>query len=428
MIIYMKPLAYKIEEYYMYSQTIDHDVIVIGGGAAGYFAAINAQIHYPNKKIALLEKTSKTLSKVKISGGGRCNVTHACSSIPEMLKAYPRGARLLRTAFQQFFTQDLIEWFELRGVPLKTETDGRMFPVSNTSQTIIDCFENEMRRLNIPVYLKEEVIQLEKEENFFILTSKSGQQFKSKHTIVCSGGYPKGTQFSWLRNIGLVIDDPYPSLFTFNLPNHPITKLMGLSVQEVLVQIKSIKHKQTGPLLITHWGVSGPAILKLSAWAAKELANSHYQFDFTVNFLPDFHADSLGKFLNDYKNQNPKSHVSKSPFHEIPQRLWSYFLEHLEISLQNWADTPKKKLFELAELMTQYSFKAQGKTTFKEEFVTAGGVLTPQVDPVTLESKAIHNLYFAGECLNIDGITGGFNFQNAWTTAFIASKLGKKNP
>lgn len=409
----------------MNSDLMNHDILIIGGGASGYFAAINAKIHHPDKKVAIIEKTSKTLSKVKVSGGGRCNVTHACSSIPEMLKAYPRGARLLRTAFQQFFTHDLIEWFELRGVRLKTEADGRMFPESNSSQTIIDCFENEIKRLNIPIYLREEIIELNKKDDIFHLSSKSGQQFQAQYVIMCSGGYPKKAHFSWLEKIGLKVEAPYPSLFTFNLPQHDITQLMGLSVPNAEVYIPSIKNKQSGPLLITHWGLSGPAILKLSAWAAKELAEYNYEFEFIVNFLPQYHADSLGNFLNNFKNQQSKSMISRSPFKEIPHRLWHYFLERTDITLGNWADIPKKKLFALAHLITQHSFKASGKTTFKEEFVTAGGILTPQINPNTLESKDINNLFFAGECLNIDGITGGFNFQNAWSTAFIASKLGK---
>ena len=255
------------------------DVVVIGGGAAGFFAAINTKLHHPEKSVVILEKTQKLLSKVKISGGGRCNVTHACSSIPEMLKAYPRGAKFLRTAFQQFFTNDLIEWFELRGVQLKVENDGRMFPKSNTSQTIIDCFINETERLKIPIHLKQDIQKITKNNQHFELTNRDGEVIKSKYVIMCTGGYSKASSFKWIEDMDLTIDAPYPSLFTFNLPKHPITKLMGVSVLNVVATIPSIKKQQEGPLLITHWGLSGPAILKLSAWGAKELEKMDYKFE-----------------------------------------------------------------------------------------------------------------------------------------------------
>ncbi len=399
------------------------DIVVIGGGAAGYFAAINAKLHHPEKSVVILEKTQKVLSKVKISGGGRCNVTHACSSIPEMLKAYPRGAKFLRTAFQQFFTHDLIEWFELRDVHLKVEKDGRMFPDTNSSQTIIDCFLKETERLRIPTYLKQEIQKIEKRKNKFELTNREGEVIKSNYVILCTGGYPKASSFKWIEDMDLSIDAPYPSLFTFNLPKHPITKLMGVSVLNASVNIPSIKKQQEGPLLITHWGLSGPAVLKLSAWAAKELAKVDYQFELRVNFLPEFHVDALGNHIMEFKESKSKQLISKSPFKEIPQRLWEYFLQTLSIMPMNWADIPKKSVFQIAQMISNHSFKAAGKTTFKEEFVSAGGILTNQIHSTTLESKDITGLYFAGECINIDGVTGGFNFQNAWTTAFIASQL-----
>lgn len=399
------------------------DVVVIGGGAAGFFAAINTKLHHPEKSVVILEKTQKLLSKVKISGGGRCNVTHACSSIPEMLKAYPRGAKFLRTAFQQFFTNDLIEWFELRGVQLKVENDGRMFPKSNTSQTIIDCFINETERLKIPIHLKQDIQKITKNNQHFELTNRDGEVIKSKYVIMCTGGYSKASSFKWIEDMDLTIDAPYPSLFTFNLPKHPITKLMGVSILNVVATIPSIKKQQEGPLLITHWGLSGPAILKLSAWGAKELEKMDYKFEVKVNFLPEFHVDALGNHMMRFKESKSKQQITKSPFKEIPQRLWEYFLADLSITPMNWADIPKKNVFHLAQTISNHSFKASGKTTFKEEFVSAGGILTNQIHPTTLESKDIPGLYFAGECINIDGITGGFNFQNAWTTAFIASQL-----
>lgn len=407
----------------MLSNNAHFDVIVIGGGAAGFFAAINTKLHHPEKSVVILEKTHKVLNKVKISGGGRCNVTHACSSIPEMLKAYPRGAKFLRTAFQQFFTHDLIEWFQLRGVALKAEADGRMFPTTDNSQTIIDCFLDETKRLNIPVHLKQEIKSIKKEGNCFQLYNGNNQMFTSENIILCSGGYPKSSNYEWIIDTGLNIDAPYPSLFTFNLPKHPITKLMGVSVANVVVHIPSIKKKQEGPLLITHWGLSGPAVLKMSAWAAKDLFENEYQFDFNVNFLPEYHNDALGQKIMAFKDSKSKQSIIKSPFPEIPQRLWEYLLNELSIETMNWADIPKKSIFQLAQSITNHSFKASGKTTFKDEFVTAGGILTKDIQPTTLQSKSIPGLYFAGECLNIDGVTGGFNFQNAWTTAFIASQL-----
>lgn len=399
------------------------DIIVIGGGAAGYFAAINAKTYHPEKSVAIIEKSNKVLSKVKISGGGRCNVTHACSSIPEMLKAYPRGKNFLRTAFQQFFVHDTIEWFDLRGVPLKVENDGRMFPKSNSSQTIIDCFLEECKRLNIQQILQEEILQIDKKEEKFFLQSRKGKNYQSKYLIIASGGYPNERQFEWIKDIPKEIDAPYPSLFTFNLPKHPICEYMGLSVQNASVSIPKYKIQQEGPILVTHWGLSGPAVLKLSAWGAKALADCQYQFDFTVNFLPEFHQDALGNYLMKYKESNGKKLLTQKPFQEIPQRLWQYFLQQVEITEEKWADVNKKKVFKLAQYLTQHPFHANGKTTFKEEFVTAGGVLTNQINAKTMQSKTIPNLYFAGECLNIDGVTGGFNFQAAWTTAFIAGQL-----
>src|SRR5690625_1061181 len=403
-----------------------YDVLIIGGGAAGFFAAINTKLHYPEKTVAILEKTNKVLSKVKISGGGRCNVTHACSNISEMIKAYPRGKNFLKKSFHQFFTHDLIEWFALRNIRLKTENDGRMFPVTDSSQTIIDCFLQECEKLAIPILLQKDIHIINKKSGIFEINTKENEVFNSEFLILCSGGYPNQSNYSWIKNIGKEIEEPYPSLFTFNLPKHPITKLMGLSVENVIVEIPIAKLKQEGPVLITHWGMSGPAILKSSAWGAKKLKECNYKFDYIINFLPDFHPDKLGNyFMQEKENWSKKSMQSKM-FKEIPQRLWNYFLQEANLLEKNWADANKKQLFHLARLLTKNVFSANGKTTFKEEFVTAGGIITSEVNPHSLESNTIKNLYFAGECLNIDGITGGFNFQAAWTTAFIASKLGKK--
>jgi len=398
-------------------------LVVIGGGAAGFFCAINAAIYQPKLQIILLEKTGKLLSKVKISGGGRCNVTHACFSISEMTKKYPRGEKFVKKTFHQFFTNDTIEWFESRGVELKAEADGRMFPVTDNSQTIIDCLLNEARRYNIEIRMNADVKSIQHNDKGFSLELNNQKIIKADFVTVACGGFPKTTMFDWLVKTGHAIEEPVPSLFTFNIPNHPIVALMGISVKEVNVKINGTKLKENGPLLITHWGLSGPSILRLSAWGARELQERNWHFTVQVNWLPGYNEESLKEEILDQRKILASQKVfNKNPF-GLPSRLWEFICEQSGISAeQRWAELPAKEQNKLVKHLCAYELEVKGKTTYKEEFVTAGGILLSEIDANTMMSRIIPNLFFAGEILNVDGITGGFNFQNAWTTGFIAAK------
>lgn len=402
-----------------YTQTL----VVIGGGAAGFFCAINAAEQNPDLKVVLLEKTSKLLSKVKVSGGGRCNVTHACFSIAEMVKKYPRGANFLKKAFHHFFTQDTIDWFAAKGVPLKTESDGRMFPDSNTSQTIIDCFLHQAQLHNIAVHVSTEVQQLTNTNQQFELLLKNGAVITADYVTIACGGYAKSELYHWLTQTGHSVVAPVPSLFTFNLPKHPITELMGLSVPDAQVKIVGTKLKEQGPVLITHWGLSGPAVLRLSAWGALALKELNWHHTIQINWIPQWNEEQLRQQIGALRQQLAGQKLyNKNPF-ELPARLWSFILAEAQIGEETrWADLPAKQQNLLIKYLCAYELAVKGKTTFKEEFVTAGGVELSEIDHSTMQSKKVRNLFFAGEILNIDGVTGGFNFQNAWTTAFIAAK------
>jgi predicted Rossmann fold flavoprotein len=416
---------------------LSKQLVVIGGGAAGFFCAVNAARMNPDLKVVIIEKTNKLLSKVKVSGGGRCNVTHACFDIAEMSKKYPRGQHFVKKTFHQFFTTDIIQWFEERGVPLKTEADGRMFPVTNSSQTIIDCLLKEAERYGVEIRMKSEVRSLRSENNKFKIeltdlpTGQAGFSILSSDFVcIACGGYPKSNMFNWLTELGHTIDEPVPSLFTFNLPSgkagmpgHPITKLMGVSVENVNVKIAGSKLDQDGPLLITHWGFSGPAILKLSAWGARELGAMSYEFRVIVNWIPDFSEQQLAERFQQLRFELATQKIkSKNPF-GLPQRLWEFLLEFSEIDNEmRWADLPAKKANRFIKNLCNCEFNINGKTTFKEEFVTAGGIKLNEVDANTMMSKKVPNLFFAGEVLDVDGITGGFNFQHAWTSGWIAAK------
>jgi predicted Rossmann fold flavoprotein len=401
-------------------------LIVVGGGAAGFFCAINAASKNPELEVAILEKSGKLLSKVKISGGGRCNVTHACFSIAEMIKKYPRGESFLKKSFRHFFTPDTIEWFQKRNVALKTETDGRMFPESNTSETIIDCLLGEANKNNIQILMNRDVATISFSEEpltlpGFIIALKNGEILESDFVCIACGGFPKALQYDWLKNLGHSFENPVPSLFTFNVPKHPISTLMGISVEDVQVKINGTKLAQIGPLLITHWGFSGPAVLKLSAFAALELANRNYDFSISINWLKDFNENTLLEKMKSIRfEMASKKIINNNPF-RLPQRLWEYQLNHCGINPDiRWADLPAKQQNLLAKQLCSDQFQIKGKTTFKEEFVTAGGIKLNEVNANTMESKFIPNLFFAGEILNVDGITGGFNFQHAWTSGWIA--------
>ncbi len=399
-------------------------LVVIGGGAAGFFCAVNAARLNPQLQVTILEKSSKLLSKVRISGGGRCNVTHACFSIPDMIKRYPRGNAFLKKAFHHFFTTDTIEWFAQRGVPLKTEEDGRMFPQSNTSQTIIDCLLREADKHRVHIRMNADVREVQNmdQPNKFRLLLSSGEVLTADYVCIACGGFPKAAQFDWLTKTGHTIETPVPSLFTFNIPQNNITALMGISVEDAVVKIAGTKLQQNGPMLITHWGLSGPAVLKLSAWAARELADKNYHFSIHINWLPAYNENTLRDKLQQLRfDIASQKIINRNPF-ALPARLWEYFLNECGISNQlRWADLPAKEQNKLIKVLCGQELEVKGKTTFKEEFVTAGGIRLNEIDVNTLQSKIVPGLYFAGEILNIDGVTGGFNFQNAWTTGWIVA-------
>ena len=402
-------------------------LIVIGGGAAGFFCALTAARMNRDLQVTIVEKSNKLLSKVKVSGGGRCNVTHACFEIPEMIRHYPRGANFLKKAFHQFFTTDTIEWFKERGVSLKAEADGRMFPITDSSQTIIDCLLREANQFGVNILMNTDVNQIIPSNNGFSLQYSRSAADRGQSTAdflcIATGGYPKSSMFAWLKQLGHSIEEPVPSLFTFNTPSHPITKLMGVSILEARIKILDTKLEQMGPLLITHWGLSGPAVLKLSAWGARELAERNWEFGIRVNWLPNYEDQSLREQMQKFRsNLSTQKLYSKNPF-AIPQRLWEFFLSESGIeSEMNWADLPSKQQNKLITTLLRYEMKIKGKTTFKEEFVTAGGIRVSEIDPNNMMSKKIQNLFFAGEVMDVDGVTGGFNFQHAWTSGFIAER------
>ena len=398
-------------------------LVVVGGGAAGFFCAVNAARLYPSLEVMILEKSNHLLSKVRVSGGGRCNVTHACFSIAEMIKKYPRGASFLKKAFYHFFTSDTIAWFKERGVEIKTESDGRMFPVSNTSQTIIDCLMQEANQYGVTILMNREVKEIVKKDNGFNLLFSNHSVIETDFLCIASGGYPKSLQFEWLTKIGHTVESPVPSLFTFNMPGNPITALMGIAVEKVQVKIGGSKLVEDGPMLITHWGMSGPAILKLSAWGARELAAKNWQFGMIINWLPIYTEQTLKEKFQQVRFDIAAQKISnRNPF-SLPQRLWDYLLQQSGVNENiRWADLPAKEQNKLIKNICAQEFSVNGKTTFKEEFVTSGGISLDEVDHASMQSKIVPNLFFAGEVLNIDGVTGGFNFQNAWTTAWIAAQ------
>ena len=402
-----------------------YDIIVVGGGAAGFFTAINIVEKRPNLKVAILERGKSVLEKVRISGGGRCNVTHACFVPNDLVKFYPRGERELKGPFNQFCSGDTIEWFEKHGVELKIEDDGRMFPVSNSSQTIIDCFQEAVKKLKIDVLTNHSVQELYKAETHWKITSTQ-EVFTCEKIVMASGSNPKIWEL--LQTLGHSIIEPVPSLFTFNIKDPRIKDLMGLS-SVASVKVKKSKLEASGPLLITHWGLSGPGILRLSAWGARELADKKYQFAIQVNWLNETTFEEAIDLLKEVKEENVKKLVTKYAQFELPKRLWENLVKAADISEETkWADLNKKQMNVLAEQLTNAEFQVNGKSTFKEEFVTAGGVDLKEVNFKTMESKVAPNMYFAGEILNIDAITGGFNFQNAWTGGFIvANSIAETN-
>ena len=396
-------------------------LIVIGGGAAGFFCAVNVAKARPDLDVRILEKQSKVLQKVKVSGGGRCNVTNACFQPAELLKKYPRGKNFLKKAFNYFSTKDTIAWFQQRGVVLITEPDGRMFPASHSSQTIIDCLLNEATAHGVHLNLNTEVVQVEKKADQFYISRKNADVIIADYLVVASGGFPKSAQYDWLTSLGHTIEQPSPSLFTFNTPSSSLKELMGVVVEHAIVKIEGSKLTEQGPVLITHWGLSGPAILRLSAWGARELQQSSYSFKVIVNWLGQPESDIRERWSTIRIRQGANRLDAKNPF-GLPNRLWDYLLKECAIGAQiKWSELPSKEQNKLIHILTTHLIAVEGKTTFKEEFVTCGGISLAEIEPSTMESKLVKGLYFGGEIMDVDGITGGFNFHHAWTSGYIAA-------
>jgi predicted Rossmann fold flavoprotein len=402
-------------------------IVVVGGGAAGFFCAIQIAELHPNWDISLLEKSNKLLSKVKVSGGGRCNVTHACPDVEILLKKYPRGEKFLKKAFYQFATKQTIQWFADNGVQLHTEKDGRMFPTTNNSATIIDCFLQKVHQHQIKVLTDHEVVHVEKlnqnNEDNFLITLSNKKTLQANAICLATGGMLKSDKLSWLTLLGHSIVEPVPSLFTFNVVEKNITSLMGVAVDNAIIQWKGNKTIEKGPLLITHWGISGPAAIKLSAWCARELANDNYEGAIIINWTPEYNEATLKmEWINLRMDFGKREIGSKNPFN-LPQRLWQFLLQEAGILLTTkWADLKSAQQHMLIQLLTRTQLNVKGKTTFKEEFVTCGGVALFEIDAITMESKLVPGLHFAGEMMDVDGITGGFNFQHAWTSGWIAAQ------
>ncbi|OCR01283.1 flavoprotein [Oscillatoriales cyanobacterium USR001] len=420
-------------------------IIVIGGGAAGFFGAIAAAQTYPKSRIILLEAGLEPLAKVRISGGGRCNVTHACFDPGILVQNYPRGGKALRGAFARFQPRDTVEWFANYGVQLKTEADGRMFPTTDDSATIVNCLIRVAKEVGVELRTREAVVSInklnadlsaaklsknevkiaDKLSTGFEIELKSGEKLKSDRLLLATGSNPAA--FKWAKELGHSIAPPVPSLFTFNISDPRLQNLAGISVSNVRIQLPSAKLEQSGPILITHWGLSGPAVLKLSAWSARFLNECRYQTGLLINWLPQYNQEVLRQQLQAVKSQLPKRAIATSCPLPIPHRLW----EHLTVAVgidseKRWSELSNKILNQLIQELTQGEYQVKGKGAFKEEFVTCGGINLKEIDFKTMESRCCPHLYFAGEILDIDGVTGGFNFQSAWTTGWLAGQaIGK---
>ncbi|MER3490937.1 MAG: aminoacetone oxidase family FAD-binding enzyme [Mastigocladus sp. ERB_26_2] len=402
-------------------------IVVIGGGAAGFFGAIAAAKANPRAHVILLEASHQPLAKVRISGGGRCNVTHACFEPQELVKNYPRGSKALLGAFTRFQPQDTITWFQAHGVKLKTEADGRMFPTTDSSETIVNCLMSAAKAAGVELRIGTAVVGVKlgggnSPLSHFEITLKSGEKLQCDRLLLATGSNPIGYKIA--QQLGHTIEPPVPSLFTFNIKNKKLTELAGVSVNSVRLRLVVPEYpplEQTGPLLITHWGLSGPAVLKLSAWGAKMLHSSNYQATLVINWLPHLKQEQVRQQLLAVKKDSPKRLIASHRVVELPHRLWQYIVSCIGISSENrWAELSNKTLNQLVQELTQAQYSINGKGTFKEEFVTCGGVNLKEINFKTMESKLVGGLYFAGEILDIDGVTGGFNFQSAWTTAYLA--------
>lgn len=396
------------------------NIVVVGGGAAGFFGAIACAEAYPHHRVILLEKANQVLSKVRISGGGRCNVTHYCFDPARLIQNYPRGHKALRGPFTKFQPKDTVEWFESRGVKLKVETDGRMFPISDSSETIIACLMNEAKRLGVELRTTCGVNAIKKIEQGFELDLTMGEKLSCHRVMITTGSNPK--MYAILKELGHTIIPPVPSLFTFNIPGSPLEELSGVSVPKVRVAIRGTDLEQTGSLLITHWGFSGPAVLKLSAWGARVLHEMDYEAIVTISWLPEFSQESLRHYLLEWKKNHPAKTVGSDVPTQIiiPRSLWKKLVQ--AYADLRWSQLSNNGLQVILERLLNDPYKISGKSTNKEEFVTSGGVCLNDIDFKTLESRVCSGLFFAGEVLDIDGVTGGFNFQNAWTTSWIAGQ------
>jgi len=402
-------------------------IAVIGGGAAGFFAAISAKENYPESEVIILEKSQQLLSKVKISGGGRCNVTNGCATIDQLTAAYPRGGRQLKKLFGVFNNHSTIEWFESRGVPLTIQEDKCVFPSSQDSQTIVDCFLGETERLGIKIITGtgiEDIKTASEGINIYYKDIKREPQLFNK-VIIATGGSPKREGLHWLERCGHKIVDPLPSLFSFNMPSEPVKNLMGVVVEKASATIQGTKIKADGALLITHWGMSGPAILKLSSFGARILRERDYNFKIGINWINEPNNEIVTFEIDSIIAEHSGKMLSSVRPYSLPVRLWMHLLEKCEISSdKRWSELGKKGINKIVNTLTNDEYTVKGKATFREEFVTCGGVSLDSINLNTLESKVVPNLYFAGEVLDIDAITGGFNLQAAWSTGFIAGKLG----
>ena len=399
-------------------------VAIIGGGASGFFSAIAVKENYPNYDVVIYEKSKTVLSKVKITGGGRCNVTNACSSIKELVSAYPRGGKLLKKHFTVFSTKDTMLWFEKRGVPLVVQDDNCVFPKSQNSENIIDCLVATAKKLGVKISTDSKITSIKKVDSRFELYFENDNKVLSDKLIVTTGGSPKLKGLEWFEKLGHKIEKPVPSLFTFNIPNEPVTELMGIVVENALVGLQGTKLKATGPLLVTHWGMSGPAILKLSSYGARLLSDKNYDFKFQVNWVNEQSNENVLQELKSIIADNSNKILANYRPYLLPDRLWMFLLEKCELpQKKKWSELGKKGLNKLVNILTNDIYSVKGKTTFKDEFVTCGGVSLESINSNTMQSKVVEGLYFAGEVLDIDGITGGYNLQAAWTTGFIAGKL-----
>ncbi|WKZ37862.1 MAG: NAD(P)/FAD-dependent oxidoreductase [Anaerolineales bacterium] len=397
------------------------DLIVAGGGPAGFFAAIRCAELNPKLRILILEKSSQTLGKVLISGGGRCNVTHACFDPAQLVTYYPRGGMALRGAFTRFQALDTVKWFETHGVKLKTEADNRIFPITDSSKTIADILLFEAKNAGVKVHVGMILLRAEKNpKGGFKLEIKREAEvlpLQTKKLLIATGSDPKTREI--VKSLGHTVEEPVPSLFTFNIKDKRIDGLAGVAVENVTLKMDSLT--QRGPMLITHWGLSGPAVLRLSAWGARILFDKKYRSSLTVNWLGDYKLDAALEILQRNKNwpESARKKIAAQPaFSQIPIRLWKQLTQF--IGDKNWGDVSKAELLKLAEELTAGEFMIQGRGQFKEEFVTCGGVNLDEVDFKTMQSRIVEDLFFAGEVLDIDGITGGFNFQSAWTTGWLA--------